>query len=159
MHGRPPRLPVVKVQNVHKTDGSTWNQFMKPYWTGEPMEGTVTEGTWEAERHPDVHSHDIDVILTKTRSSAFIRTELEHLLRERETDTVVLSGFAINRCVGLTAIDAWERDFRVMLAGEAIIGTNLADGDLMWNYLSATFEIDKLSNAEIKEELTKNLDL
>lgn len=52
-----------------------------------------------------------------------------------------------------------KRDFRVMLAGEAIIGTNVADGDLMWNYLSATFEIDKLSNAEIKEELTKNLDL
>ena len=36
-------LPVFKVQNVHKADGSTWNQFMRPYWTGKPIEGTVTE--------------------------------------------------------------------------------------------------------------------
>ena len=151
-------LPVVKVQNVHKEDGSTWNQFMRPHWTGEPIEGTVTEGTWEAERHPDAHSQDTDVVLTKTRSSAFIRTELEDLLREREVDTVVLAGYAINRCVGLTAIDAWERDFRVMLAGEAIIGTNVADGEVMWNYLSNTFGIEPLSNAEIKEHVTKNLD-
>ena len=52
---------------------------MKPYWTGKPMEGTVTEGTWEADQHPEVHARATDVILTKTRSSAFIRTELEDL--------------------------------------------------------------------------------
>ncbi len=27
-------LRVFKVRNVHKKDGSTWNQFMRPYWTG-----------------------------------------------------------------------------------------------------------------------------
>ena len=130
---------------------------MKPHWTGEPIDGTLTEGTWEAERHPDVHSHDTDVVLTKTRSSAFILTELEDLLREQKVDSVVLAGFAINRCVGLTAIDAWERDFRVVLAGEAVIGTNVADGDLMWNYLSIAFGIEPLANAQIQEEVTKSL--
>ena len=151
-------LPVVKVQNVHEVDGSTWNQLMKEYWTGQPIEGTVIEGIWEAERHPDVHTHDTDVVLTKTRSSAFIRTKLDDLLRKQKVDTVVLAGFAINRCVGLTAIDAWERDFRVMLAGEAILGTNVADGDLMLNYLSKAFGIEPFSNAEIKRDVTKNLD-
>ena len=148
--------PVVKVQHVHKADGSTWNQSMKKHWTGQPIEGTVTEGTWEAERHPDVHSYDTDVVLTKTRASAFIRTELEDLLRERAVDTVVLAGFAFNRCVGLTAIDAWERDFRVVLAGEAIVGSNVADGDLMLGYLKKAFEIEPLSNAEMMEEVTRS---
>jgi len=147
-------LPVVKVQNVHKEDGSTWDQAMRPFWTGEPMEGTMTEGTWEAERHPDVHSRDTDVVLTKTRASAFIRTDLEALLRKRHVDTVVLAGYAVNRCVGLTAIDAWQRDFRVILAGEAAIGTNTADGESMWKYLSGAFGLVPLSNSEVKDEVT-----
>ena len=133
-HGK--GLPVVGVQIVHKADGSTWNQAMRPHWTGQSMPGTLTEGTWEAEPHPELHGRPTDSVLTKTRGSAFIRTELEDLLRGLGVDTVVLTGFSTNRCVGLTAIDAWERDFRVVLAGEAVLGTNLADGDLMLAYLS-----------------------
>lgn len=144
-------LPVVHIQLVHKADGSTWNQAMRPHWTGQPQAGTVTEGTWEAELHPDVHTHSDDVVVTKTRGSAFIRTALEEILKARGVGTVVLTGYATNRCVGLTAIDAWERDFRVMLAGEAILGTSAADGNLMLDYLTKAFGITALSNAEIKE--------
>jgi nicotinamidase-related amidase len=148
-------MPVVQVQIIHKADGSTWNQSMKPHWTGRPTEGSLTEGTWESELHPDVHTCDADVVLTKTRGSAFVRTELEDVLRERGIGTVVLAGYSTNRCVGLTAIDAWERDFRVMLAGEAILGTNSAEGDLMLDYLRRAFDIEVFSNAEIEECLSK----
>ena len=150
-------LPVVRIQIVHKADGSTWNQAMRPHWTGQLMEGTLTEGTWEAESHPELQRHPTDMIVTKTRASAFIRTDLEDLLRERRVDTVVLGGYAINRCVGLTAIDAWERDFRVMLAGEAILGTNVAEGDLMLDYLRRAFGIEPFSNADIKEDVTRQM--
>ena len=143
-------LPVVKVQIVHKADGSTWNQQMKPHWTGELLPGTLTEGTWEAEPHPELRGSPTDLLVTKTRGSAFIRTNLEDLLRGLDVDTVVVTGFSTNRCVGLTAIDAWERDFSVVLAGDAILGTNLADGDLMLDYLSKAFGITPVSNAEIK---------
>jgi nicotinamidase-related amidase len=142
-------LPVIKIRVVHKADGSTWNQAMRPYWTGQLMKGTLTEGTWEAEPHPALHERPTDIIVTKTRHSAFIRTRLENLLHELEVDTVVLAGFSTNRCVGLTAVDAWERDFKVILAGEAILGTNLADGDLMIDYLSQAFAIEPVSNAKI----------
>ncbi len=124
---------------------------MRPHWTGQPLAGTVTEGTWEAESHPDVHTRPEDIIVTKTRGSAFIRTALEDILKARGVGSVVLAGYATNRCVGLTAIDAWERDFRVMLAGDAILGTSEADGNLMLDYLSKAFGIAALSNAEIKE--------
>jgi len=146
-------LPVVQIRIIHKADGSTWNQWMREHRTGR-----MIEGTREAEGHPDVHTCDADVVLTKTRHSAFIRTELEHLLGEREVDTVVLAGFSTNACVGLTAIDAWERDFRIMLAGEAILGTNLDEGDLMQVYLRKRFEIEPLSNAEIMEAVAKQAD-
>jgi len=150
-------LPVVQIRIIHKADGSTWNQSMRPPWTGRPTEGTLTEGTWEAEAHPDVHRDDADVVLTKTRGSAFLRTELEDLLRERGVGDVVLAGYSTNRCVGLTAIDAWERDFRVMLAGEAILGTNLAEGDWMLDYLRRAFDIEAFSNAEIEAAVFKQM--
>ena len=148
-------LPVVQVRIVHKVDGSTWNQMMKPHWTGRLMEGTLTEGTWEAEPHPDLHGRDTDIVLPKTRGSAFVRTKLEDVLREQGVGTVVLAGYSTNRCVGLTAIDAWERDFRVMLAGEAILGTNLAEGDWMLDYLRRAFDIEPFLNTEIEDAVSK----
>lgn len=147
-------LPVVKVQVVHKADGSTWNQTMRPHWTGQLMQGTLTEGTWEAEPHPELHGRPSDIVVTKTRSSAFIRTNLENILQEHGADMVVLTGFSTNRCVGLTAVDAWERDFKVILAGDAILGTSLTDADLMLDYLRSAFEISPVSNAEVKKLLT-----
>lgn len=93
--------PVVQIQLVHKADGSTWNQAMKPHWTEQPLQGTLTGGTWEAEPHPDLHRHPSDIVIRKTRGSAFIRTELEDLLLERSVDTAVVAGYSTNRCVGL----------------------------------------------------------
>jgi nicotinamidase-related amidase len=143
-------LPIVRVQTVHKADGSTWNRQMKPHWTGELLRGTLTEGTWESEVHPDVHQHETDIVVTKIRGSAFLRTDLEDTLRGLGVDTVVVAGYSTNRCVGLTAIDAWERDFRVILAGDAILATTFADGGLMLDYLSKAFGIEPLANAEVK---------
>lgn len=143
-------LPIIRVQIAHKADGSTWNQQMKPHWTGDSLKGTLTEGTWETEPHPDLHQHQNDIVVTKTRGSAFLRTDLETVLRRLDVDTVVVTGFSTNRCVGLTAIEAWERDFKVILAGDAILGTNLEDGELMLDYLRKAFQITPVSNAGVK---------
>ena len=136
-------LPIVRVQVVHKQDGSTWNQQMKPYWTGEQLPGTLTEGSQEAEPHPDLHQHETDIVVTKTRRSAFIRTDLEALLRGLSVDTVVVAGYSIDGCVGLTAIDAWERDFGIILAGDAVLGTNLAAAGLMLDYCAFLRESER----------------
>lgn len=94
-------LPVVHIYTVHKADGSTWNQWMKEHNTPR-----LIEGTREAEEHPDVHRCETDVVIRKTRHSAFIRTELEDVLLARAIDTVVLAGFSTDACIGLTAIEA-----------------------------------------------------
>jgi len=146
------KLPVFHVRTVHKADGSTWNQWMKEHKTGR-----LLEGTREAEGHPDVHTHDADVVLHKTRHSAFIRTELERVLRGRGVDTIVIAGFSTNACVGLTAIEAWERDFGLILAEEAILGTNLDEAASMLNYLRTRFEIEPVSNAKIMRTVSAHL--
>ncbi len=147
-------LPIIRIQIGHKADGSTWNQQMKPHWTGELLPGTLTEASWEAAPHPDLRQHKTDIVITKTRGSAFLRTNLEDVLRKLDVETVVLTGFSTNRCVGLTAIDAWERDFKVILAGDAILGTNPADGQLMLDYLLKAFQIEPISTMTIKKMLS-----
>jgi nicotinamidase-related amidase len=145
-------LPVVRIQTVHKADGSTWNQWMK-----EHNAPRLIEGTWEVEEHPDVHRCDTDVVIRKTRHSAFIRTELEEVLRARAIDTVVLAGFSTDACVGLTTIEAYERDFKIMLAEDAILGTNQKEGSLMLDYLRNRFAIEPVPNARIMETVSGHM--
>ena len=141
-------LPVVRILTVHKADGSTWNQWMKEHSTPRLIEGTP-----EAEEHPEVHRRDTDVVMRKTRHSAFIRTELEDVLLGRAVDTVVVAGFSTNACVGLTTIEAYERDFKIMLAEDAILGTSQEEGRLMLDYLRNRFAIEPISNARIMETI------
>ncbi len=100
---------------------------------------------------PRVGSNPIADARSRPRLRSTIRTELENILLEQGVDTIVLTGFSTNRCVGLTAIEAWERDFKVILAGDAILGTTLADGDLMLDYLKRAFQIEPVSNAAVKK--------
>ena len=148
------RLPVVVIQTVHKADGSTWNLWMREH---SPVH--MIEGTWEVEQHRDVHMADTDVIIQKTRSSAFIRTQLESVLQGLSIDTVVIAGYSTNFCVGLTAIEAFERDFRVLLAGDAILGTNEERGNRMLNYLQNSFEIELIQSLHIKETISTEVAL
>jgi len=145
-------LPVVRILTVHKADGSTWNQWMKEHNTAR-----LIEGTRQAEEHPDVHGCDSDVVIRKTRHSAFIRTDLGDVLLLRAIDTVVLAGFSTNACVGLTTIEAYERDFRVMLAEDAILGTNQKEAGEMLDYLRNRFAIEPVPSARIMKTVSEHM--
>ena len=137
-------LPILKIQTIHKVDKSTWNQ-----WAREHDQGRLIEGTGEAEYSPEVYVAQNEIVLTKTRLSAFLRTELESILNGLQCDAVVLCGYSTDNCVGQTAIDAYELDFKVTLAGEAILGTTIEHGKLMLESLERRFGITTSTNQEI----------
>ncbi|MEU8616068.1 isochorismatase family protein, partial [Actinoplanes sp. NPDC048791] len=58
--------------------------------------------------------------LFKPRWGAFYRTALDELLRERGVDTVVFAGCNLPNCPRASMIEASERDYRVVLATDAI---------------------------------------
>ncbi|MEL6133615.1 MAG: isochorismatase family cysteine hydrolase, partial [Bacteroidota bacterium] len=138
-------LPIIKIQTVHKADKSTWNQ-----WALEHDVPRLLEGSREAEYVPEVHSVAEEVWVTKTRVSAFKRTNLEALLHQLSCQRVVICGYSTNSCVGLTAIDAYEFDFQTVLAEEAILGTTHQEGRLMLDYLEKRFGIFPQSNQTIQ---------
>ena len=68
----------------------------------------------EIERRSD------DREIVKRRYSAFFQTQMAELLRSLDVTHVIVGGINTHACVRATAVDAYQLDFRVILASEAI---------------------------------------
>ena len=66
------------------------------------------------------HLGPAEVVLFKPRWGAFYRTGLESWLRDRAVDTVVVAGCNLPNCPRATLFEASERDFRTVLAADAV---------------------------------------
>lgn len=61
------------------------------------------------------------MFIQKVRHSAFYNTSLDHLLRTREIDEVVMAGQVTEQCVLYSALDAYVRGFDVRIPEDAVI--------------------------------------
>ena len=61
-----------------------------------------------------------DTVITKHRYSLFAGNHLGEELKARGIDTLVLCGLTTECCVASTAWDAFERDFHVVVAADAV---------------------------------------
>lgn len=107
--------PVIWVQQVFRSDLSDAFLEMR-----DRRVSTVIEGTAGAAINSDLARHDEDTVVVKKRYSAFFGTHLEQILSELAPDRVTLAGVNTHACIRTTAIDAYQRDIRVLLASECI---------------------------------------
>ena len=63
-----------------------------------------------------------DILVTKRQWGAFYGTALDLELRRRGVTTIVLCGVATSFGVESTARDAWERNYRIVFAEDAMAG-------------------------------------
>jgi nicotinamidase-related amidase len=63
---------------------------------------------------------DGEPVITKRRYSAFAQTGLAETLQARGLDTLVLCGLTTECCIQSSAWDAFERDFHVVIAADAV---------------------------------------
>lgn len=68
---------------------------------------------------PEVAALSAAVTITKRQWSAFYGTELDLQLRRRGIRTIVLAGIATNFGVESTARDAWQHNYKVVVAEDA----------------------------------------
>lgn len=68
----------------------------------------------------EIAPRDDDVVIQKPRRSAFFGTRLESLFNEHDIDTVVVTGMVTSGCIRATVVDAFERDYRVIVPVECV---------------------------------------
>jgi biuret amidohydrolase len=79
----------------------------------------VVDGASSAEFFPGLEVEPTDIRVDKPRYDAFYASDLEMVLRRRNVDTVIITGFATNVCCESTARSASSRDFRVLFVQDA----------------------------------------
>ena len=145
-------ITIFQVLTIHKADKSTWNIVMKKH-----NFSALLEGSDEAKLLPDIKFDSSQEIIVKTRQSTFIRTNFEEKLKGKNIDTLILGGVFTHGCVGRTAIDAYERDFNVILAKDASFSHMLNQEKSMLEVIEEEQEQLVLSNKEIIDYLSSNI--
>ena len=60
-----------------------------------------------------------EIIMEKSKASAFVGTRLEKLIREKKVEAVVLIGFTGGECIDATARQASDLGFKTLVVGDA----------------------------------------
>ena len=69
---------------------------------------------------PELEQSPNDILITKHQWGAFYGTELDLQLRRRNVRSIVIGGIATNFGVESTARDAWERNYQLVFAEDAM---------------------------------------
>jgi isochorismate hydrolase len=59
-------------------------------------------------------------VIVKKRYSAFFGTDLDRVLAKLMPDAIILAGINTHGCIRMTAIDAYQRDWPVVLARDCV---------------------------------------
>jgi nicotinamidase-related amidase len=108
----------------------------------------VIAGTAGAQLLPELDFQATDTLLVKKRYSAFYGTELEALLRAQACSRLVVCGTNTHACVRTTVVDAYQRDFEVMLAEGCIDSHDAEHHEVSWRYMNGKLA-EALTVAEI----------
>ncbi|MCB0327100.1 MAG: cysteine hydrolase [Bdellovibrionales bacterium] len=82
----------------------------------------------------DKQSQDIEVV--KKRYSAFFQTKLDEILKQMEASELIITGINTHACIRMAAIDAYQRDYRVIIPRECVYSRDKVHHDISLQYLS-----------------------
>lgn len=113
-------LPVVWTRAIHENDLSDWRMLTEvPMYAGLIGIGSCVEGTWDAEIVDGLAPAEGDIVVTKSRFSPFVETDIAQRLRDLGVENLLVGGVATSACVESTVRDASQRDFRTFVVAEA----------------------------------------
>jgi nicotinamidase-related amidase len=152
-------VPVIHVVTEYREPGDIASN---PFWRAihddpaKARKGVLRHnlaGSPGTEIIPALQAEGDLVVRGKKRYSAFFATDLEFLIRRRGADTLILAGINTTTCILCTAFEATNRDFRVVIASDAV---DSVDGEEMHRFalrLMAAAVGWPMSNEEILKAL------
>ena len=106
------------------------------------------KGTAGCQILSDLTLSPTDRVLVKKRYSAFFGTDLDTILQQLNPDAIILAGINTHACIRTTAIDAYQRDFPVILAADCVDSYDQEHHDISIRYMK-----DKLASVLTNEEI------
>jgi ureidoacrylate peracid hydrolase len=112
--------PVVWTRAIHENDLSDWRMLTEvPMYAGLIGMGSCVEGTWDAEFVEGLSPAEGDIVVSKSRFSPFVETDIAQRLRALGVENLLVGGVGTSACVESTVRDASQRDFRTHVVTEA----------------------------------------
>lgn len=115
---------VIYIQNQklahNKSTSAPWLRFLVARNGMPTTDYLCLKGSWGAEIVDSLKPRDDDIVVHKWRSSAFVGTNLDMILRTNSIKSVVCCGFITQGCVESTARDAGFYDYYPVVVEDAV---------------------------------------
>jgi nicotinamidase-related amidase len=93
-----------------------------------------------------------DTTIIKKRYSAFYGTHLDQVLARLRPDGLILAGINTHSCIRMAAIDAYQRDWEVVLAADCVDSYDREHHEISLRYMKGKIA-SVMSNEEIRKML------
>jgi len=112
------------------------------------------QGTPGCQIASDLAVDPSDTVLIKKRYSAFYGTTLDQVLADLRPDGLILAGINTHACIRMAAIDAYQRDWEVVLAADCVDSYDQEHHEISLRYMK-----DKIASVMSNEEIRNMLAL
>ena len=113
------------------------------------------KGTVGCEIAADLATVPSDPVVIKKRYSAFFGTELDQMLSRLRPDVLILAGINTHACVRMTAIDAYQRDWKIIMAADCVDSYDPEHHDISMKYMKDKIAT-VMTNQEIRSALARS---
>jgi maleamate amidohydrolase len=104
---------------------------------------------------PELDFASSDSVIIKRRYSAFFGTALDSILRSQNCQRIIIAGINTHACVRMTAIDAYQLDYDVLLASDCIDSHDEQHHAVSMRYLDGKIGI-AMTNEQLQAVLRKH---
>lgn len=136
-------IPVIWVRQEYKPNLSD-----APLYNRRNNKPVTIIGTEGCQLLPELHKKAGDYEIIKKRFSAFFKTDLEKIIQQLHINSLIIAGVNTMTCIRTTAIDAYQRDYDVILALDCIDAYDIKQHKDSLKYLQYAVALGR-SNKEL----------
>jgi nicotinamidase-related amidase len=102
-----------------ETDSAAWNERLRRRGGDPDVDAALCRAGQAGSAFYGPQPAPGELVVHKTRYSAFVGTDLDQSLRDMGVDTLVVAGLTTECCVDSTVRDAFDLDYHVFVAADA----------------------------------------
>jgi nicotinamidase-related amidase len=138
------------------SDSPSWMRFMMKTFPHVENPADIPEftldGSWGQQMVDELKPKDAEIVVRKHRSSGFIATDLDSLLRSNGIRTLVMTGVTTEGCVESTARDGQLCDYNVVTLRDCVNSENQRNHGAMLEIMSGRWDV--ISSKQLYEAWT-----